>query len=127
MLKYWVLGQHEKALQQSQAIWSAYRHPTVRASTKPVVTPWLKQDWKAFVSLQQKDFAELWLRARKNGTVLSKSKQAIAVSLDRYQIEQFWCWAHCGMALLAYRRGIEVATDLFWFPPHALKCVDRRG
>ena len=42
--------------------------------------------------------------------------------VERYNVQQLWCWAHCGLALLAYRAGAEVATDPFWFPSHALQC-----
>jgi hypothetical protein len=77
-----------------------------------------------FVKQQQKDFATHWQRARRDRTLRKRTAGEIVVNLPGY-IKQLWCWAHCGMALLAYRRGIEVLTDPFWLPPHALTCVPR--
>ena len=124
MLKHWILGDFEKAEQQSELIWSAYRDASFAAASKPLVRPWLKGDWTGFVKAQRKDFEKLWARGRKDGTVRSENEDEITVTVERYPIEQKWCWAHCGLALVAYRRGVEVATDPFWFPAHALKCVD---
>lgn len=126
MLKHWILGDLKKAEEQSELIWGAYRDASFAAASKPLVTPWLKDDWKGFVKAQQKDFEKLWVRGRKDGTVRSESAGETVVTVERYPIEQKWCWAHCGLALLAHRQGLEVATDPFWFPPHALKCVDAR-
>ena len=126
MLKHWILGETEKAAQQSQLIWSSYRPAYFRASTKPLVSKWLEGDWKGFVKEQNKDFTKLWVRARKDGTVISENESETVVSLRGFPVEQLWCWAHCGMAMLAHRKGVEVATDPFWFPPHALTCVPIR-
>ncbi|MDB6027085.1 MAG: hypothetical protein JWM68_3308 [Verrucomicrobiales bacterium] len=125
MLKHWILGDHDKAAQQAQIVWGAYRFPNLRASTKPLVTPWLKQDWKSFVTQQKKDFVKLWESIRKvRGCPIKKeSSEEIIVSVDEFHPRQSWCWAHCGMAMLAHREGVQVATDDFWFPPHALKCA----
>jgi hypothetical protein len=76
----------------------------------------------AFVKCQQKDFEKLWNRARKDRwTVRSENSTEMVVTSERYQIEHQWCWAHCGMALLAHRQGAEVVTDPFWFPSVALE------
>jgi hypothetical protein len=57
--------------------------------------------------------------------VISEDDQEVVVNMDVvHSLPQLWCWAHCGMALLAHRQGIEVATDPFWFPLHALKCTN---
>jgi hypothetical protein len=129
MMKHWILGDLEKAGEQSSLIWGAYRDQIICAATKPLVTPWLKRDWNAFLKAQQKDFEKLWGRARKNHwTVRSENEREIVVTTNKLLIEHDWCWAHCGMAMLAYRQfGVEVATDGFWFPPHALKCVSRNS
>jgi hypothetical protein len=124
MLKHSILGDAKKAEQQSEVIWAAYRPPSFSGASKQLVSPWLKGDWNGFVKAQRKDFEKLWARGRKDGTVRSETADSMVVTVQRYPIEQKWCWAHCGLALLAYRRGVEVATDLFWFPAHALKCVD---
>jgi hypothetical protein len=122
MMKYWILGDMEKATEQSNLIWGAYREPGVSAASKPLVTPWLKKDWTAFKKAQQKDFEKLWNRARKDRwTIRSETPDEIVVTTERYQIQHQWCWAHCGMALLAHRQGIEVVTDPFWFPAAALE------
>ena len=127
MLKHWIQGDLEKAAEQSNLIWDAYRDQILCASTKPLVVPWLKRDWSAFLKAQQKDFDKLWNRARKNNwTVRSETEQEIVVTTNKLQIERDWCWAHAGTAMLAYRQfGVEVATDPFWFPPHALRSVGR--
>lgn len=124
MLKHWILGDLKRAEQQAELIWSAYRDASFAAATKPLVTPWLTGDWDRFVKAQRKDFEKLWARGRKDGTVRSETADEMVVTVQRYPVEQKWCWAHAGLALLAYRRGVEVATDPFWFPAHALKCVD---
>jgi hypothetical protein len=123
MLKHWILGDLKEANKQSEMIWGAYRDASFTAATKPLVTPWLKGDWKAFVKAQQKDFEKLWARGRRDGTVRSEKHDEMVVTVERYPVEQKWCWAHCGLALLAHRRGVEVVTDPFWFPHHALKCL----
>jgi hypothetical protein len=122
MMKYWILGDQAKALQQADIIWGAYRDKSLFAAPKPLVQPWLKRDWKAFVKCQQKEFEKLWNRARKDcWTVRSETSTEVVVTTERYQIGHQWCWAHCGMALLAHRQGAEVVTDPFWFPPAALR------
>ena len=121
MIKHWILGVGRKAEQQSELIWKAYRDRGVLAAPKSLVLPWLKQGWTAFVKSQQKDFEKLWSRARKDGwTVKSEDSTEIVVTSERYQIEHQWCWAHCGLALLAHRKGAEIATDPFWLPSVAL-------
>jgi hypothetical protein len=122
MMKYWILGDDEKAVAQSALIWGAYRETGVRAAAKPLVAPWLKRDWKDFVKAQQKDFEKLWNRARKDHwTIKAENSTEIVVTTDRYQIAHHWCWAHCGMAILAHRQGVEVVNDPFWFPAAALE------
>lgn len=123
MLKHWVLGDLRKAAQHSELIWSAYRDASFAAATKPLVMTWLKGDWKGFFKAQQKDFEKLWTRGRKDGTVRSESGEDVLVTVQKYPLEQKWCWAHCGLAMLAHRKGIEVATDAFWFPSHALTVI----
>jgi hypothetical protein len=121
MMKYWILGDDEKAVQQADLIWGAYREPGVLAAPKVLVTPWLKRDWDRFRKAQESDFQKLWNRARKDAwTVRAESSSEIVVTTERYQIEHHWCWAHCGMALLAHRQGVEVVTDPFWFPSTAV-------
>ena len=125
LIKYWILGDDQKAVAESDVIWGAYRDAQVFAAPKPLTIPWIKRDWKTFVERQKKDFEKLWSRARKDAwTVRSETTSEIVVRSDGYQIGHMWCWAHCGMALLAHRQGVEVATDPFWFPAHALKCVN---
>jgi hypothetical protein len=128
MMKYWILDQLDKAVQQAELIWDAYRFHGVLAGSKSIVTPWLKRDWKAFQKAQQKDFERMWKRARSDRwTVKSETETEIVVTTARYQIEHMWCWAHCGLALLANRQcGVEVATDPLWFPAHALSVVPKR-
>jgi hypothetical protein len=123
MVKHWILGDRDKAAQQAEIVWKAYRFPNLRASVKPLVTPWLKGDWSSFRQQQQKDFAKLWERIRKDRSAVKENGEEIVIDVDRFSTKQTWCWAHCGMALLAHRQGAEVVTDDFWFPPHALKCV----
>ena len=126
MLKYWILADQERAVQQSEIAFKAYRDISFRAAAKPLIAPWLKRDWKAFVKSQHKDFETRWAKARKDGTVKSESAQETVVDIQNVRhIGQCWCWSHCGLALLAYRQGVEVVTDDFRFPPHALKCVPR--
>lgn len=121
MMKYWILGDDANAAQQAALIWGARREQGVFAAPKPLATTWLKRDWGAFVKAQRKDFEKLWQRARKDcWTVKAEDSTEIVVTTDRYQIRHQWCWAHCGMAMLAHRKGIEIATDPFWFPPNAI-------
>ena len=124
MLKYWILGKREKAIEQSDVIWKAYRDPSCRAATKQLVQPWLKDDWELFSKRQTEDFQKLWDRARKDKTVLSENDFEIEVDMEKMSsVQQLWCWAHCGLALLAFRSGVEVKTDPFWLPSFALECV----
>lgn len=121
LMKYLILGQREKAVDQSDLIWGAYRDNQVFAAPKPLAMPWLKRDWKAFAKAQKKDFEKLWNRARKDcWTVRAEISGRTIVTSERYQIGHQWCWAHCGMALLAHREGVEVVTDPFWFPASAI-------
>ena len=126
MLKYWILGDREKAIQQSSVIWDAYRDSSFRAAGKPLVVPWLKGDHEGFRKAQQKDFEALWKRGRKDGIVKSETNDHVVLDIKGYSIEQLWCWAHCGLALLSHRESVQVATDPFWFPSHALDVVAGR-
>jgi hypothetical protein len=121
MMKYWILGKKEKVIEQSNLIWRAQREPGVFAAAKPLVIPWVNKDWARFIPAQQNDFAKLWNRARNDSwTVQSENSTEIVVTTQKYQIEQHWCWAHCGIATLAEKQGVNVLTDPFWFPPNAL-------
>lgn len=121
--KHWILGNHKKAAEQAGHIWGAYRPPWLKAASKPLTTPWLKRDWAGFAKAQKGDFDRLWSSARKNGTIREQRAGVTIVTVDSYPVEQVWCWAHCGMAMLAHREGVNVITDEFWFPQHALTCV----
>lgn len=121
MMKHWILGDDIKAAQQAALIWDSKRQQGVFAASKQLATPWLNRDWGAFVMAQQKDFDKLWQRIRKDGwTVKSENPAEVVMTTDRYQIRHQWCWAHCGMASLAHRQGIEVVCDPFWFPLGAI-------
>jgi hypothetical protein len=127
MMKYWILGEQEKAIEQAEQIWGSYHDPANRGAAKTLVNPWLKRDWDAFTKKQQEDFEKRWKGARQFSK-RSEDGSNIVVSARLRPFEQLWCWAHVGMALLAYRfHGAEVATDPFWFPSHALKCVERNS
>lgn len=123
MLKHWILGDLKRAEEHAELIWSAYRDASFAAAPKRLVMPWLNGDWSGFMKAQRKDFEKLWARGRKDGTVRSESGEDILVTVERYPLEQKWCWAHCGLAMLAHRKGIEVAADAFWFPSHALTVI----
>jgi hypothetical protein len=126
MLKYYILDDRTKAAEQAGVIWNAYRPPYFRAAAKSLVDPWLKDDYKNFLKAQKSDFEKLWVRSQKDGTIKSKTRDETVVDIQRVSsLEQLWCWAHCGLALLAFRKGKEVVNDLFWFPSYAQKCVDR--
>jgi len=126
LFKYWILGDLKKAEEQSHLIWDAYQPPHFKASAKPLAIAWLKGDWDAFAKAQLKTFDRLWNRSRKDGAVVSEKKQATVVDIRKVSsIEQLWCWADCGMAVLAHRRGAPVATDPFWFPAQALEMVPK--
>jgi hypothetical protein len=120
-LKHWIRGDYQKATQQSELVWGAYREHNVSTASKPLVVPWLNRDWAKFKKAQEKDLEKLWVRARKNGTVIGTSDdQGLVMTTDKYYVMNDWCWSHCGLALLAHRHGADVATDPFWFPPNAL-------
>jgi len=123
LLKHWIFGNNTKATENAELIWEAYRHPSFAAATKSLVSPWLKGDWRGFLKAQRKDFEKLWARGRKDGTVRSESCNEIRVTVQRYPLEQKWCWAHCALAMLAHRKGVDVVTDAFWFPSHALTVI----
>ena len=125
MFKYWVLGDRKTAVKQAEVFADAYRFPNLRTSSKPLVTAWLKEDWELFVKQQKKEFSKHWERIRKDRwqPIKKENGEEITVSVDRFSPRQSWCWSDCGMALLAHRQGVQVATDDFWFPPHALKCA----
>lgn len=128
MLKHWILGDRKKAMEESQVVWKSYRDLASRVATKPLATPWLKEDWAAFARQQAKDFDKLWERAHRGHLVVSENRKEITVDLGRmFSFTQWGFWAHCGLAMLAHRKGAKVATDPFWFPPHALNCVDVVG
>ena len=127
MLKYWILGDLDKATEQSEVIWKAYKDNSFGAAAKSLVSPWLKQDWKAFHKAQHKDFERLWGRIRKSREVMTENgEETVINSLLDLPVTHFWCWAHCGLALLAHRRyGIEIVTDPLLFPAQALKAVPK--
>lgn len=125
MLKYWALGEEAKAIEQSRIIWGSRRDDRIFAAPKPLVTPWLKKDWKSFADQQEIEFAKLWNRARKGRwSIRSETDAEVVMTTNGFRIGHMWCWAHCGLGLLAYRRSIEVVTDPFWFPAHALKVAE---
>jgi hypothetical protein len=122
MMKYWILGDTEKAIGQSQLIWEAYRNVTTKAAPKPLVTPWLNKDWSKFSLQQEKHFSQLWASARKDKAIVkSETDSEIVVTTNWFQIGHMWCWSHCALAILASREGAVVVTDPFWFPEVALK------
>jgi hypothetical protein len=124
MLKHWILGDHVTAAKEASLIWTAYRYNIARFAPKSLVTKWLAADWNAFRTQQEKDFNALWEGARKKRLINSKKSGSTIVDAWNIPVAGHgWCWAHCGLAVLAHRQGIPVTTDPFWFPPHALKCV----
>jgi hypothetical protein len=124
MLKHWILGDQKRSLQESEVIWGAHRYDIARTAPKTLVVKWLEGDWKGFVKLQQKDFKALWEWAGKNRIVVSESGSEKVIAFNLLPVPgRGWCWAHCGLAMLAHRQGVEIAADPFWFPPHALQCV----
>lgn len=121
MMKNAILGDAVKAAEQYAMIWKAKRDQEFVAAPKALTNAWLKQDWRAFINHQKKDFERLWTRARRHQwSVKSETPSEVVVTTRGYRISHMWCWSHCGMALLAHRKGVEVATDPLWFPPHAL-------
>jgi hypothetical protein len=126
MLKYWILGSFEKAREQSRIAADTSPPHGVKTAPKSLVNPWLERKWPEFVRAQEKDFERLWKRARGDGwTITSENSTEVVVTTDRYQIEHHWCWAHCGLAMLAARSGVDVASDVFWFPPSAVQFSER--
>jgi hypothetical protein len=124
MLKYAILGNPERAVEQANIAWKARQDNSFHTAAKSLVTPWLEQDWKAFAKAQEKDFRRLWGRLSKDPTVMSQSGDNVAVNTLDISIPQIWCWAHCGLAILAHRQfGAKVATDPLWFPRRALEVV----
>lgn len=123
ILKYAILGDLSRASEEASVVWPSYRPPEIKATTKPLTTPWLRQDWSKFRRAQQRDFDTLWTRARKYDVVRSETKRKRVVSAHSISIEQSWPWAHCAMALWAVRHGADVITDPFWFPPHSLSFI----
>jgi hypothetical protein len=124
MLKHSILGNRIKAEAEAEIVWKAHKDISFKASTKQLVTPWLKEDWDAFRKNQKKDFEKRWEQASKHGVARITGEERL-VNLDGYSsVQQSWCWAHCGLAMLARRQGVEVATDPVWLPPHAIKSVD---
>jgi hypothetical protein len=125
-MKYWILGDTEKATLQFTQIWSTRREQGVTMAPKNLAQAWLKRDWTKFVNAQGKDFERLWTRARKDETIVGpESDRETTVTLNQYYVETDWCWHHCGLALLAHRQGIKIATDPLWFPSHALEVVPK--
>jgi len=121
MLKHTILGNETKAREEYELIWKLRRDLEFTAAPKALATAWFKKDWKAFVNQLQKDFDKLWIRARKHAwSVKSESPTEVVVTTRGYRIGHMWCWSHCGLALLASRQGVVVATDPLWFPSHAL-------
>lgn len=126
MLKYWILGDKEKARKEADKIWSAYRYDIARTAPKPMVVKWLAEDWKSFAKQQQKDFKAQWDRLRKYRILRSETPHETVVAFSEIPVPgRGWCWAHCGLALLALREGAPVVTDPLWFPEHALSCAQR--
>jgi hypothetical protein len=124
MLKYSILGDRTKAASEAEVIWKAKKDIAFKATTKQLVAPWLKGDWEAFRKNQKKDFDKLWEQGTKHGAARQDDHQCL-VNIGKYSsVTQSWCWAHSGLALLARRLGIEVVTDPFFLPEHAINCVD---
>ena len=124
MLKHSILGNGGMAKSEAEILWKASKDISFKASTKQLVVPFLEGDWDAFRKNQKKDFEQRWEQARKQGAGQSSERECV-INLDRYSsVQQSWCWAHCGLALLARRQGVEVATDPIWFPAHVIQCVD---
>jgi hypothetical protein len=124
MMKYWILGDLERATKESEVAFAAYHSTNLRAASKQLITPWLKKDWKAFSKNQTRDFEKLWNRSRKDGSVVRETRQETVVDMRKFSsVQQLWCWNHCGMAILAHRSGAEVVTDPLWFPEVALSRV----
>jgi len=124
MLKYWILGDAKKAAEQYEIAGVANREEISRAAPKSLVAKWLAGDWKSFAGEQRKDFKTLWERAKKDEAVISKDENEVVIVFNRIPLPgRGWCWSHNGLAMLAHRRGVEIATDSFWLPAHALTCV----
>src|SRR5687767_2793732 len=100
MLKYWILGDRDKAVQESEFIWDAYQDSSFRAAAKPLVTPWLKGDWTAFSKAQKKDFEKRWQGIERDLRNAGEDSQSFG--MQRFPIQQRWSWAHCGLGILAH-------------------------
>ncbi len=120
MFKYWVLGERDRAVSEAEAIWKTRPHPSIKGAAASLVNPWLAGDWDAFRKRQRKDFSRLWAWAKKNKIVIEKKTKRIVDFPRLVLVKERWCWAHCAMAMLAARQGVEVETDELWFPPTAL-------
>ncbi len=120
MFKYWVLGDHEKAASEAEAIWKSRPHPSIKGAAASLVNPWLARDWDEFRKQQRKDFSRRWAWGGKYKIVTEKKTKRVIDFRSLVLVKERWCWAHCAMAMLAAREGIEVETDEFWFPPTAL-------
>ncbi len=120
MFKYWVLGERDRAFSEAEAIWKTRPHPSIKGAAASLVNPWLAGDWDAFRKRQRKDFSRLWAWAKKNKIVIEKKTKRIVDFPRLVLVKERWCWAHCAMAMLAARQGVEVETDELWFPPTAL-------
>jgi hypothetical protein len=126
-LKYEALGNKDKAMEQYRHLEGSFCPDYGRTANRQFLLKVIKEKWDDFVRLQNKDFERLWHRAFRNGIVRRESTDASnpIVRIGDIPIEQLWCWSHVGLALLAHRRGVSVATDSLWFPPYALKCVPK--
>jgi hypothetical protein len=125
MLKHWLLGDKEMARSEFERVKGAYVHPAIRGASFELVRAWLDADWKKFNKLQQKDFQRLWTFVRKHRIVVTSGSNSFKAKIDKISIGQNWCWAHCGLAVAAYRQGASVETHDFLFPAHSLTVVCR--
>lgn len=128
MLKHWILKDLRTAETQFQSAKTAFIPESLKAAQPWFVEPWLRGNWRAFRTAQRRDFRLRWINAKKNRAIQQKNRDII-VDIERAAepIDQRWCWAHAGLALLAHNDGIEVETDEFWFPRKALVKVEREA
>ena len=125
-LKHWILGDLKQAEAELKIVGTSYRYDIAKLALKPMAAKWLAGNWKGFAKEQQKDFTALWERLTKYRLAAPRGENEIVIQFDRLGVPGTgWCWSHCGLAMLAHRRGHPVITDPFWFPPHALKCVEQ--
>ena len=125
-LKYSILGDKQKAEKEFDTIWDTYKNDMAPSAPKSLASKWLTEDWKGFRKAQGKDFENRWERARKYRWIVDDNPEEPTVRLWDILPGRNWCWSHVGLAMLAHRRGIEVATDPLWFPAHALTCVEQQ-